>query len=259
MIGGNAVMGGRAADWFLDLIFGANDRARARHFAAMDAAAARVPAGSGGVRFLPFLSGQVAPESRPGASAVFTGLRTSHDRNNAYRAVLEGGAFAIRSIFDQIHAWCGDPAVIRLTGSGARSPIWCDILANTIGRPLEASDEAVEGRGAAIFASVALGMYPDYDAAARALVPVKHRYEPDDALASPVRKPLPGLAGRRRRDAAARPAAGELRAIASARRPARRYRGTAPPTDSAGRARRSNTQPDCPSRDSQPASRRRPA
>jgi xylulokinase len=175
-------MGGRAADWFLDLIFGANDRARARHFAVMDAAAARVPVGSGGVRFLPFLSGQVAPESRPGASAVFTGLRTSHDRNNAYRAVLEGGAFAIRSIFDQIHAWCGDPAVIRLTGSGARGAIWCEILANILGRPLEASDEGVEGRGAAIFASVALGMYPDYDAAALALVPVKHRYEPDGAL-----------------------------------------------------------------------------
>jgi sugar (pentulose or hexulose) kinase len=183
VIGGNAVMGGRAADWFLDLIFGANDRSRARHFAAMDAAAAHVPAGAGGVRFLPFLSGQVAPESRPGASAVFTGLRASHDRANAYRAVLEGGAFAIRAIFEQIHAWCGDPAVIRLTGSGARSAVWCEILTNVIGRPVEASDEAVEGRGAAIFATVALGRYPDYDSAALALVPVKHRYAPDPVLA----------------------------------------------------------------------------
>ena len=182
VIGGNAVMGGRAADWFLDLIFGANDRARARHFVAMDEAAAAVPAGSGGVRFLPFLSGQVAPESRPGASAVFTGLRTSHDRSNAYRAVLEGGAFAIRSIFDQILAWCGEPSMIRLTGSGARSRIWCKILANTIGRAIESSDEAVEGRGAAVFATVALGLYPDYDAAAAALVPIKQRYEPDAAL-----------------------------------------------------------------------------
>ncbi len=182
VIGGNAVMGGRAADWFLDLIFGANDRSRPRHFKAMDAAAAHVPAGAAGVRFLPFLSGQVAPTARPGASAVFTGLRTSHDRYDAYRAVLEGGAFAIRAIFDQIHAWCGDPAVICLTGSGARSAIWCEILANVIGRPLEASDEAVEGRGAAIFAAVALGRYPDYDHAAAALVPVKHHYVPDAAF-----------------------------------------------------------------------------
>src|SRR5258705_13602217 len=104
----------------------------------MDAAASTVAPGSGGVRFLPFLSGQVAPESRPGASAVFTGLRTSHDRSNAYRAVLEGGAFAIRAIFDQIRAWCGEPSMIRLTGSGARSKVWCEILANSIGHTLEA-------------------------------------------------------------------------------------------------------------------------
>ena len=189
VIGGNAVMGGRAADWFLDLVFGANDRSRARHFVAMDAAAGAVPAGSGGVRFLPFLSGQVAPESRPGASAVFTGLRTSHDRSNAYRAVLEGGAFAIRSIFDQIHAWCGEPSMLRLTGSGARSRVWCEILANTIGRAIEASDEAVEGRGAAVFAAVALGLYPDYDAAAAKLVPVKHalRTRPDSSPRSTPR------------------------------------------------------------------------
>jgi sugar (pentulose or hexulose) kinase len=150
----------------------------------MDDEAEQVAPGSGGVRFLPFLSGQIAPEMRPGASAVFTGLRTSHDRRHAYRAVLEGGAFAIRGIFDQIHAWCGDPAVIRLTGSGARSALWCDILANTIGRPLEASDEAVEGRGAAIFAAVALGLFADYDSAALALVPVKQRYVPEPSLAA---------------------------------------------------------------------------
>src|SRR5262249_26574064 len=149
VIGGNAVMGGRAADWFLDLLFGADDRARPRHFAALDKAAAAVNPGSHGVRFLPFLLGQVPPESRPGASAVVTGMRTGHDRATLYRAVLEGGAFAIRAICDQIVAWCGEPAVVRLTGGGAHSAVWCEILASALGRSLEASDRAVEGRGAA--------------------------------------------------------------------------------------------------------------
>jgi sugar (pentulose or hexulose) kinase len=182
VIGGNAVMGGRAADWFLDVVFGADDRARQRHFSALDREAAAVAVGSHGVRFLPFLLGQVAPESRPGASAVFTGMRTGHDRATLYRAVLEGGAFAIRAIFDQIVAWCGEPAVIRLTGGGAYSAVWCEILANALGRRLEASDKAVEGRGAAIFAAVALGLFPDYDAAGRAWVPIERRYEPQPAL-----------------------------------------------------------------------------
>ncbi len=177
-------MGGRAADWFLDIVFGANDRTRARHFKTMDTAAGAVPPGAAGVRFLPFLSGQIAPESRPGANAVFTGLRAAHDRATLYRGVLEGGAFAVRAVFDQILGWCGDPSVIRLTGGGATSALWCGILANVIGRPLESSDAAVEGRGAAIFATVALGLYPDYDAAARALVPITHRHLPDASVAA---------------------------------------------------------------------------
>ena len=55
------------------------------------------------------LSGQVAPESRPGASAVFTGLRTSHDRSTRIARVLEGGAFAIRVDLRS------DPRVVRRT------------------------------------------------------------------------------------------------------------------------------------------------
>jgi sugar (pentulose or hexulose) kinase len=184
VLGANVFMGGRAPDWFLDLIYGANDRSRARHLTAMDGAAMAIAPGAGGIRFLPFLTGQVAPEPRPGASAAFYGLRTAHDRVAMYRAVLEGVAFSIRSIFDPIHASCGEPSVIRLTGSGARSATWCDILANVLNRTLEASDEAVEGRGAAIFATVALGLYPDYDSAGEALARVARRHAPDPTLAS---------------------------------------------------------------------------
>jgi sugar (pentulose or hexulose) kinase len=183
VIGGNGLMGGRAADWMLDLVYGADDRARARHFREMDAAAAAVPIGAHGARFLPYLGGQVAPERRPGARAGFTGLGADHDRRTLYRAVLEGVAFAVREIFAQIEGWCGAPSVVRLTGSGAKSALWCDILAQCVGRPLEASDEAVEGRGAAIFAAVALGDFADYDEAASLMVPVRRRYEPDPARA----------------------------------------------------------------------------
>ena len=184
VIGGNAVMAGRAADWFLDLVYGADDHSRARHFRGMDAAAAHIPAGADGVQFLPFLLGQVAPVSRPGASAVFTGLRTRHGRETMFRAVLEGGAYAVRGIYEQIHAWCGPPAVVRLTGSGAISPLWSGILTNVLNRELEVSDGAVEGRGAAIFAAVALGWYDDYEQAGAAMVPIRQRLMPDAAEAA---------------------------------------------------------------------------
>ena len=96
---------------------------------------------------------------------------------------LEGGAFAVRGIFQQIRSWCGPPAVVRLTGSGANSSLWANILANVVNRDLEASDSAVEGRGAAIFAAVALGLYADYDSAATGMVPIKRRFAPTPELA----------------------------------------------------------------------------
>ena len=182
--GGNAVMAGRAADWFLDTWLGHPDEAaRPDAFAAMDAAAMGVPPGSEGVRFLPFLAGQVAPELRPGASGSFVGLHASIGRAEMYRAVLEGGAFALRAIFEQVREWCGDPSVVRFTGSGGTSPLWPQIIVDAIRWPVEATDGAVEARGAAMYTAVALGMYDDIDQAAEAMVQVSRLVTPDAARA----------------------------------------------------------------------------
>jgi gluconokinase len=169
--GGNGLMGGRAADWFLDLL-GVGETDREAAFARMDTAAGLLPPGADGVRFLPFLDGQAAPRQRAQARAVFAGLGIRHGSAHSYRAVLEGTAFAVSEIFAQVAGWCGEPRRLRLTGSGAKSALWRDILAGVLGRPLEFSDHAVEGRGAAIFLAVALGLHSDYDQAADAMVPV---------------------------------------------------------------------------------------
>jgi len=200
VFGGNALMGGRAADWFLDLL-GATEPGREADFARMDAAAAAVAPGADGVRFLPFLDGQVAPRHRPRARAVFAGLGMQHGSAQSYRAVLEGTAFAVREIFEQVVGWCGEPRRVRLTGSGAKSAVWRSILAGVLGRPLEYSDQAVEGRGAAVFLAVALGHYPDYDRAADAMVPLSGIAEPHPAAVAAYREAfddwqrLAGLAG----------------------------------------------------------------
>ena len=80
---------------------------------------------------------------------------------------------------DQVVGWCGPPTRIRLTGGGATSILWPHILAGILGTPLECSDEAVEGRGAAMFLAVALGLQPDYNTAADAMVPAPRRIAPD--------------------------------------------------------------------------------
>jgi len=178
VIGGNALMAGRAADWFLDSWLAADGDDRSAVFAALDREAERVPPGARGVRFLPFLAGQVAPEARPGARGAFAGLAIEHGRADLYRAVLEGGAFGVRAIWDQVRGWCGDPALVRFTGSGALSGTWRQIIVDAIDWPCEVVDGYAEARGAAIYAAVATGVYADVDAAALAMVHPSLRVTP---------------------------------------------------------------------------------
>ena len=182
VIGGNAILGGRALDWLLDIAAAATDREQAYREAESMARAA--PPGADGVTFLPFLGGQMAPERRAGARAAFAGLRLGHGRSAVFRALFEGVGFAVADIVHQVATWCGAPDRIRLTGGGAASPLWRQILADILDHAVEASDEAVEGRGAAIFLAVALGLRADYATAATAMVPPGQRVEPGPAAAA---------------------------------------------------------------------------
>jgi len=185
IIGGNAVLAGRCADWVLELLGAPAEPAA--DYAALEQAAAAVPAGAGGVRFLPFLAGRVSPEIRPGARALFAGLELSHGRGELYRAVLEGTAFAMTDIFDQVRGWCGEPARVRATGGGSESPLWMELLAAMLDRPVGLGGAGVEGRGAVMCLAVALGWHPDLASAADAMVRVVQTVDPEPGLVAHYR------------------------------------------------------------------------
>ena len=176
VIGGNALWGGRAADWFLDLYAQAN---RADAFADFDREAQGLDIGADGALFLPYLGGRNAPDRNFEARAAFLNLNLAHTKAHLYRALLEGVAFALAEILEQVEGWCGQAKSLRLTGGGAASPVWRSILCAALDRPLEYSDTAAETRGAAIFAAVATGHYPDYDRAADAMATQRGRLDPD--------------------------------------------------------------------------------
>ena len=183
IIGGNAVLAGRAVDWLLEMLEEhLPDDSRSEVYHRHETAAAAVPPGAEGVRFLPFLAGQVAPEHRPDARAAFSGLCLQHGQAHLYRAVLEGAAFAVADIFDQVTGWCGPPTLLRATGGGAESRLWMDMLASILDTPIELSGPGVEGRGAAVCLAVALGRYPDLRAAADAMIRVERVAEPQPDL-----------------------------------------------------------------------------
>ena len=141
-------------------------------FADLAASAGEVPAGSEGLLFLPYLTGERSPHPDPLARGAFVGLTVTHDRRHLTRAVLEGVAFGLRDGLDlMIEAGMAPPSQIRASGGGIASPLWRQILADVLGAEI-ATVNTTEGAayGAGILAAVGAGWYRGVDLACDALV-----------------------------------------------------------------------------------------
>jgi xylulokinase len=143
-------------------------------FDALLAPAADVPMGSEGLLFLPYLTGERTPHPDPLARGAFVGLTVRHAQPHLTRAVLEGVAFGLRDSFELIKAaGLADIQQVRVSGGGAKSPLWRQILADVLGVEL-VTVNTTEGAayGAALLAGVGAGAWPDVDAACEASVKV---------------------------------------------------------------------------------------
>ncbi len=143
------------------------------------AQAAAWPAGTEGLLFLPYLAGERTPHADPDARGAFAGLSVRHDRGALVRAVLEGVAFGLRDSLDLIAELGGSPTLGRVSGGGAGSDLWLQIVASVLELPLQrvAVDEGA-AFGAAILGGVAAGVWPDVHAAVAATVRPRERIDP---------------------------------------------------------------------------------
>lgn len=147
------------------------------------APAADVPPGSEGLRFLPYLTGERTPHPDPLARGAFVGLTVRHTQAHLTRAVLEGVAFGLRDSFELMRgAGLPAPDQVRVSGGGARSPLWRQILADVLGTEL-VTVRTTEGAayGAALLAGVGAGIWPDVDEACERTVTVTGSTAPDPA------------------------------------------------------------------------------
>ncbi|MGD0987977.1 MAG: xylulokinase [Candidatus Sulfotelmatobacter sp.] len=135
--------------------------------------AAKVPAGSDGLLWAPYLMGERTPYLDATARGMLVGLTASHTRAHVVRAILEGVAFSLRdtfTIFDQIDV---PVKSIRLGGGGARSALWRQIQADVYGHAVETvAVEEGAAYGAAILAGVGAKVWSTVDAACAAVVRV---------------------------------------------------------------------------------------
>jgi xylulokinase len=153
-------------------------------FAALVDEAERWPPGAGGLRFLPYLSGERTPHADPDVRAAYVGLGLEHDRGALTRAALEGVAYGLRDSLELLATAGPRPAVGRVSGGGARSGLWLRIIASALRIPLEHT-EVDEGAayGAALLGGVAGGAFPDVETAIARCVRPTGRVDPDPAWA----------------------------------------------------------------------------
>lgn len=149
-------------------------------YARLSAEAAVVAPGADGLIFLPYLAGERTPHMDPRARGAFVGLSAYHGRGHLARAVMEGVALALRQVLE-ICLTLGEPVTqLIAAGGGAASPVWRQILADVLGRPLRQSLLAEQaGVGAALLAGVGAGIYPDLATACRQVVQRGPITEPD--------------------------------------------------------------------------------
>jgi xylulokinase len=138
------------------------------------APASDIPPGSEGLIFLPYLSGERTPHPDPLARGAFVGLTVRHTRPHLTRAVLEGVGFGLRDSFELMKGLgLGAIRQVRVSGGGARSPLWRQILADLLDSEL-VTVNTTEGAayGAALLAGVGAGIWPDVDAACTQVIRV---------------------------------------------------------------------------------------
>ncbi len=174
LIANNHDTGGAALRWLRDAVITDGD------YATLTAEAATVPAGSGGVIFCPWLSGERSPVEDHNLRASFLNVSLSTTRAHLVRSVLEGVAYNARWLLEATEKFAGRPLDgLRLLGGGAQSDLWCQIHADVIGRPIQqvADPVNVNVRGAAWFAAMHLGHLTLGEINERA--PTARVFEPD--------------------------------------------------------------------------------
>ncbi len=151
-------------------------------YVSMDEEAAQSPVGANGLLFLPYMSGERSPIWNPNARGVLFGLTLRHQRKDLLRAVLEGGAFVVRDNLNVFHSLGLDIQELRITGGGARSALWRQIMADVLGHPLyRLSVQETATFGAAILAGSGAQIYRDPGQSAQRLVKAYPAEQPDSA------------------------------------------------------------------------------
>jgi xylulokinase len=142
--------------------------------------AASVPAGSHGLYFLPYLTGERTPHADPDCRAAWVGLSNMHTRAHMARAVMEGATYAMRDCLEIIRGMGVPVREVRVAGGGARSAFWRRLQADVYGHSVwTVSSEEGPAYGVALLAGVGTGLWKSVPEACDATIKTLLETRPD--------------------------------------------------------------------------------
>jgi xylulokinase len=148
--------------------------------------------GNNPVYFLPYLSGERTPHNDSMARGAFVGMNMTTTRADMTQAVLEGVSFSLRDILTRVRDLGAKVTTARIIGGGAKSPLWCQMIADILRLRVEKMQSS-EGPafGAAILAMVGAGVYKNVEEACSALITITETYTPNEAVSANYDKRYP--------------------------------------------------------------------
>lgn len=151
-------------------------------YARIEALARRVPAGSSGVVYTPWLNGERTPVDDHTIRGGWQHVSLANTRADLVRAVYEGVAFNSRWLLEAVEKFTKHRMdTLNFIGGGAMSELWCQIHADVLDRDINQMEDPRQAnvRGAALIAAVALG-HARVDQLATE-VPVQRTFHPNPA------------------------------------------------------------------------------
>ena len=167
-----------SAKWWYEEVLSTQDYAKEQATIAQNL-------GKNSVYFLPYLSGERTPHNNPLARGAFMGMNMTTTRSDMTQAVMEGVAFSLRDILTRVTQLGHNVTSARIIGGGAKSPVWCQMVADVLNMQVEKIN-ATEGPafGAAILAMVGAGAYATVEKACDTLIKATDVFSPNKDAAS---------------------------------------------------------------------------
>lgn len=174
---------GTLTRWYRDVMFPdaiqMERNGEANAFQRMLEGLEQIPAGSDGLITLPYLAGERTPINDPNAKGMIFGLKLSHTRAHLYKSALESVGYAVAQHVDILEEQGVGPRHITAVGGGVKNPVWMQIVADILGRPIQIPEITLGASyGDALMAALAAGRFDSFEDLHRA-IRISRTVQPD--------------------------------------------------------------------------------